>query len=93
MGHTAYPSQDGCRPPQVRAGMPEGPFLVRGCCVGRLERGGPGGGSVLEPMQNSGPHVIVLGNPIAVWRDGKVCWLKPEEIEIPEEPSDHEPAT
>ena len=40
---------------------------------------------MLEPMQNSGPHVIVLGNPIAVWRDGKVCWLQPEEIEIPTE--------
>ena len=28
----------------------------------------------------------LLGNPIAVWRDGKVCWLQPDEIEIPEEP-------
>ena len=27
----------------------------------------------------------LLGNPIAVWRDGKVCWLQPEEIEIPTE--------
>jgi hypothetical protein len=28
----------------------------------------------------------LLGNPIAVWRDNRVCWLQPEEIEIPEEP-------
>ena len=27
----------------------------------------------------------LLGNPIAVWRDNKVCWLQPDEIEVPEE--------
>jgi len=26
------------------------------------------------------------GNPICAWRDGKVVWIPPEEIEIPEEP-------
>lgn len=26
------------------------------------------------------------GNPICTWRDGKVVWIPPEEIEIPEEP-------
>ena len=25
----------------------------------------------------------LLGNPIAVWRDGKVVWIPPEEIEVP----------
>lgn len=25
------------------------------------------------------------GNPIAIWRDGKVVWLEPEEIPEPEE--------
>lgn len=35
----------------------------------------------------------LLGNPIAVLRDGKVCWLKPAEIEIPEEPPAPSPAT
>jgi hypothetical protein len=25
------------------------------------------------------------GNPVAVWRDGKVIWLKPEEIPDPPE--------
>ena len=29
----------------------------------------------------------LLGNPIAVWRDDKVCWLQPDEIVIPEEES------
>ena len=28
----------------------------------------------------------LLGNPIAVWRNNQVCWLQPEEIEIPDEP-------
>ena len=25
------------------------------------------------------------GNPIAAWRDGKVVWIAPEDIEIPPE--------
>ena len=25
-----------------------------------------------------------LGNPIVVWRDGKVVWIPAEEIEIPD---------
>lgn len=25
------------------------------------------------------------GNPVATWRDGKVAWIPPEEIEIPDE--------
>jgi hypothetical protein len=28
------------------------------------------------------------GNPICVGRDGKVVWIPPEEIEIPNEPID-----
>jgi len=24
------------------------------------------------------------GNPIAVWRDGRVVWIPPEEIPVPE---------
>jgi hypothetical protein len=27
------------------------------------------------------------GNPVAVWRDGKVVWLAPEEIPVPSEPA------
>jgi hypothetical protein len=27
----------------------------------------------------------LLGHPIVVWRDGKVVWVPPEEIELPEE--------
>lgn len=26
------------------------------------------------------------GNPVAVWRDGQVVWLAPEEISVPPEP-------
>jgi hypothetical protein len=29
-----------------------------------------------------------LGNPIVVWRDGKVVWIPPEEIQIPDEAPD-----
>ena len=25
------------------------------------------------------------GNPVATWRDGKVVWLQPHEIEFPED--------
>jgi isoaspartyl peptidase/L-asparaginase-like protein (Ntn-hydrolase superfamily) len=25
------------------------------------------------------------GNPVAIWRDGKVAWLNPDEIELPDE--------
>lgn len=27
------------------------------------------------------------GNPVAAWRDGKVVWIPPEEISIPEDSS------
>jgi hypothetical protein len=30
-----------------------------------------------------------LGFPIAVWRDGKVVWIPPEEIPVPQ-PSDEQ---
>jgi hypothetical protein len=33
-----------------------------------------------------------LGNPIVVWRDGKVVWIPAEEIEIPDVPTDTERA-
>ncbi len=26
-----------------------------------------------------------MGNPVATWRDGKVVWVAPEEIEVSEE--------
>jgi hypothetical protein len=29
----------------------------------------------------------LLGYPIAVWEDGKVVWIPPEEIELDEEPA------
>ena len=29
-----------------------------------------------------------LGNPIVVWRDGKVVWIPTEEIQIPDEALD-----
>ena len=35
----------------------------------------------------------LLGNPIAVWRDNKVCWLQPDEIVLPEEPPGEESAS
>lgn len=29
----------------------------------------------------------LLGNPVATWRDGKVVWIQPEDIVLPEEPA------
>jgi hypothetical protein len=26
-----------------------------------------------------------MGNPVATWRDGKVVWIQPDEIDIPDE--------
>jgi len=30
----------------------------------------------------------LLGNPIAIWRDDKVVWIPPEEIQIEDVPED-----
>ena len=35
----------------------------------------------------------LLGQPIAVWRDNKVCWLQPDEIELPQEQPDENGAS
>jgi len=32
----------------------------------------------------------LMGNPVAEWRDGKVVWVQPEDIQIPDEPSSTE---
>ncbi len=53
-------------------------------------------GSEIQRAQRRGLRKILerhkrLGNPIVVWRDGKVVWVPAEEIRIPEEPS--EPAS
>lgn len=33
-------------------------------------------------------HHKLLGNPVAVWREGKVVWIAPEDILIEEEPEE-----
>jgi hypothetical protein len=30
----------------------------------------------------------LLGNPIVVWRDGKVVWVPAEEIQVTDDPSE-----
>jgi len=32
------------------------------------------------------------GNPVATWRDGKVVWIAPEEIEVSEEREEGNPS-
>lgn len=32
------------------------------------------------------------GNPVAVWRNGQVEWIQPEDILVDAEPPDHEAA-
>lgn len=43
---------------------------------------------ILAAMQRAVREALLehkrLGNPVAVWRDGRVVWLQPDEI--PEEP-------
>jgi len=29
-----------------------------------------------------------LGNPVVAWRDGKVVWIPPEDIQVDDEPGD-----
>ena len=38
-----------------------------------------------EAAQEAVRRHKLLGNPIAVWRDGKVCWLQGDEIPLPQE--------
>lgn len=33
-----------------------------------------------------------IGNPVATWRDGKVVWIAPEEIEVSEEREEGNPS-
>jgi hypothetical protein len=39
---------------------------------------------ILKAMTEAGREALLrhkrLGNPVAVWRDGRVVWLRPEEI-------------
>jgi hypothetical protein len=47
---------------------------------------------VERALQNAVVQALIrhkrLGNPIVVWRDGKVVWIPAEEIEIPEAATD-----
>jgi hypothetical protein len=44
---------------------------------------------ILQAMREAVREALLrhkkLGNPIAVWRDGRVVWLSPEEIPTDEE--------
>jgi hypothetical protein len=48
---------------------------------------------ILEAMREAVREALLrhkkLGNPVAIWRDGHVVWLSPEEIPVddPVEPS------
>ncbi len=42
-------------------------------------------GTLIDKALRQGVHEALLkhkqaGNPVVVWRDGKMVWLKPEEI-------------
>ena len=47
------------------------------------------GREIDEAIRRSGEEAVrrhkLLGNPIAVWEDGKVRWLQPDEIPLPED--------
>jgi hypothetical protein len=38
--------------------------------------------AVSEAMREAKRRHKLLGNPIVVWKDGKVVWVPPEEIEL-----------
>jgi hypothetical protein len=40
--------------------------------------------AVSEAMREAKRRHKLLGNPIVVWKDGKVVWIPPEEIELDE---------
>jgi hypothetical protein len=44
-------------------------------------------GAVQKAVQDALRMHKRAGNPIAVWRDGKVVWLPPDEIPVSLEPS------
>ena len=41
--------------------------------------------SMGRAVQNALRMHKLLGQPIVIWRDGKVVWVPPEEIELEEE--------
>ena len=45
---------------------------------------------ILEALQQAVQEALQRhkrdGNPVAVWRDGRVVWIPPEEIPAPEDP-------
>ena len=49
-------------------------------------------GAILKALEVGSRRAVrmhkLLGNPIAIWRDGKVVWIPPEEIQIEESPED-----
>jgi len=43
-------------------------------------------GAVLKALEAGSKEAVrihkLLGNPVATWRDGKVVWIQPEDIQI-----------
>jgi len=42
--------------------------------------------AIEEAIQETLREHKLLGYPIVVWKDGKVVWIPPEEIELKDEP-------
>jgi len=47
-----------------------------------FKEGTPIDGALKKAVQEALIRHKQAGNPIVVWRDGKIVWLKPEEIPI-----------
>ncbi|MCL2641043.1 MAG: hypothetical protein FWD53_09385 [Phycisphaerales bacterium] len=49
-------------------------------------------GAVLKALERGSRRAVkmhkLLGNPIAIWRDDKVVWIPPEEIQVEDHPED-----
>jgi hypothetical protein len=51
-----------------------------------FEEGTPIDEALAEGVREALKRHKLAGNPVCVWRDGKVVWIPPEEIPIDEPP-------
>lgn len=41
--------------------------------------------AIVEAVREARRRHKEAGNPVAEWRDGKVCWIAPEDIDLGDE--------
>ena len=66
--------------------LPDGPDISN-----MLKDSGKFMTAVNQAVQNTLRVHKLLGQPVVVWKDGKVVWVPPEEIELQEQTNDEAP--